>query len=179
MKKKDYGNAAGTKVQDMLLQRLIEELECGVRIISATDDITYCRTANGSGSIGAQFRHNLDFAGSLLKGINEGRIDYNDRDRDVRVEADRHYAAGRFADVIGRLCELSPRIMAKSVLIRSEIDNDTWLPSSIAREVEFIHSHTVHHHALIAEKLAGFEVRVAENFGVALSTLEYWKKKAA
>jgi len=172
-------NPASTKVQDMLLQTLIAELEFGGRIISAMDDITFGRTANSSGSVGAQFRHNLDFVGALLKGIEEGRIDFNDRERDVRVETDRQYAAGRFADVIGRLNELSSRILAKSVLIRSEIDDDTWLPSSIAREVEFVHSHTVHHHALIGEKLAGFGVVTGENFGVAPSTLEYWKKKAA
>ena len=161
----------------MLLQTLIAELEFGVRIISAMDDITFCRTANSSGSVGAQFRHNLDFAGALLKGIEEGRIDFNDRERDARVESDRQYAVGRFADVVRRLSELSPRIMAKSVLIRSEIDNDTWLPSSIAREVEFVHSHTVHHHALIGEKLAGFGVEACENFGVAPSTLEYGRRR--
>ena len=166
-------------VEDVLLKTLIRELEHGVQIINAVDDIAFRRIANNTGSIGAQFRHNLDFVGSLLKGVDIGRIDYNDRERDVRAETDRPYAAGRFADLIGRLSELSPRIMAKNVLIRSEIDNDTWLPSSIAREVEFVHSHTVHHHALIAEKLAGFGVVVGENFGVAWSTLEYWKKKAA
>lgn len=172
-------NSAGELVRDMLLQALIEELERGLQIISATDEVTFCRTANGSGSVGAQFRHNLDFAGSLLKGIDDGRIDYNDRERDMRVETDRQYAVGRFEGVIQRLSELSPKIMAKSMLIRSEIDNDTWLPSSIAREVEFIHSHTVHHHALIGEKFAGFGVEVNENFGVAPSTLKYWEKRAA
>ncbi len=165
--------------EDVLLKTLIDELERSVQIIDAVDDISFCRIANNTGGIGAQFRHNLDFVGSLLKGIDIGRIDYNDRERDERVETDRQYAARRFTDAIERLSGLSPRIMAKSVLIRSEIDNDTWLSSSVAREVEFVHSHTVHHHALIGEKLAGFGIKVTENFGVAPSTLEYWKKKAA
>ena len=50
--------------------------------------------------------------------------------------------------------ELADRLKVSKSHI-SEIESGNWLPSSIAREVEFVHSHTVHHHALIAEKLSG------------------------
>ena len=179
MNKESEIDIAATPLPPTLLNKLVEELARGISLINATDDITYCRTANGSGSVGGQFRHNLDFSGCLLKAVENGQIDYNDRERDIRVETDRQYAAVRFGAVIHRLNELKPRILGKTLLIRSEVEKRMWLPSSFAREVEFVHSHTVHHHALIAEKLAGFGVTVGDNFGVAPSTLEYWEKRAA
>ncbi|MEQ1765522.1 MAG: hypothetical protein ABL984_20505, partial [Pyrinomonadaceae bacterium] len=96
-----------------------------------------------------------------------------------RVEADREYACARFARLIDRLSHLEERFLGRSVLVRSEIDNAVWLPSSVAREVEFVHSHTVHHHALIAEKLARCGIKITTDFGVAPSTLKHWARKAA
>lgn len=169
----------GAITQDSLLSALIRELEQGVSVIESIDDITYRRKTNISGSVGAQFRHNLDFVTNLIRGIEDGRIDHSDRERDVRVETDREYAIGRFDTLISRLNYLNPRIMRKSVLVRSEVDGRMWLPSSVAREAEFVHSHTVHHHALIAEKLAALGIKSNRMFGVAPSTIEYWKRQAA
>lgn len=169
----DFGNP------DTTLTALINEIMSGMRVIESIDDAAYRRSSNTSGSVGAQFRHNLDFLLSLLNGIDSGRIDFSDRKRDLRVEMDREFAVSCFADVIRRLTNIHPRTAGKSVLVRSEINVDTWLPSSVGREVEFVHSHTVHHHALICEKLVGFGIAVGSYFGVAPSTLEFWEKKAA
>ena len=158
-------------------QGVVDELRCGVGLITSLDDLSYARGA--SGSVGAQFRHNLDFAVCLLRGIPIGQIDYNDRERDTRVEFDRHYACERFTRVIEKLSDIQPRSLGRSVLVRSEVDKNTWLASNIAREIEFLHSHTVHHHALIAEKLASYRIDTPLTFGVAPSTLQHWKKQAA
>ena len=156
---------------------LATELKKGVELIADLDDLSYRRGPNAS--VGAQFRHNLDFAVCLLRGLASGHIDYNDRERDGLVETDRHHASERFHHVIGKLAGIEPRSLGRSVLIRSEIDKEIWLPSSLAREVEFVHSHTVHHHALIAQKLASIGIEITSTFGVAPSTLEYWHQKAA
>ncbi len=161
-----------------LLTSLIEELGRGLRVISSIDDLTYCRAANNSGSIGAQFRHILDFVSAVLKGIDTGRIDYSDRERDLRIELDRRYAARRFDSLINEL-RSKHFVPMKSTLVRSELDPGIWTRSSTAREIEFVHSHTVHHHALIAEKLASCGLQPGENFGVAPSTISYWAKVAA
>lgn len=162
-----------------LLQYLKEELLKGKEIIDAVDDLSFRRSANGTGSVGAQFRHNVDFVSSFLNGIDDGRVDYGNRERDQRVEEDRDFAAERILSCIRRLDALSPGQFSKSLLVRSEVDPATWLPSSFVRELEFVYSHTVHHHALIREKLAGFGIEPSARFGVALSTLEYWDRKAA
>jgi hypothetical protein len=64
-------------------------------------------------------------------------------------------------------------------LIASEVDVVIMHRSSISREIEFVHSHTVHHHALIAEKLSSQGIETGRYFGVAPSTLEYWQAGAA
>lgn len=164
--------------QPIALQKLKDELLKVIDIVAAVGDQNFRRVANGTGSIGGQFRHNLDFVNSLLNGNDDGCIDYNKRERDIRVEENREFAVLRFREAIDRLSGVSQRQFSKSVLVRSELDPAMWLPSSFAREAEFVHSHTVHHHALIREKLAGYGIATTETFGVAQSTLEYWEKKA-
>lgn len=169
-----------TRVEpDFLTKALIDELTRGARLIEQLEDSVYCRKANETGSIGGHFRHNLDFAHSFLNGIRTGKIDYNRRERDIRTEENRFYAIERFALTIHRLSNLEPDLLRRKVWVRSEIAAQIWHESSTARELEFLHSHTVHHHALIAEKLAFFGVKAADNFGVAPSTLKFWKQQNA
>lgn len=158
---------------------VVGELERGIEAISRLDDLVYRKAANGTGSVGGHFRHNLDFVNSFLNGISEGRIDYNKRERDVRVEEDRQYACEKLIFAAKRIDSLTAELLERFVMIRSELDRNIWHASSVSRELEFLLSHTVHHHAMIAEKLAGFEIAVGGNFGVAASTLDYWKQNAA
>ncbi|MGH9946157.1 MAG: DinB family protein [Pyrinomonadaceae bacterium] len=160
-----------------LLQGLADELLKGIDAIAQIDDETFRRSANGTGSVGEQFRHNLDVLNCLLNGLKLGRIDYAKRERNPRIEIDREFAANKFREVIERLRDSSEKELPRIIMVRSETDPSIWLPSSVAREVEFVHSHTVHHHALISEKLAGFGMNSIENFGVASSTLEFWKSE--
>lgn len=162
-----------------LIKAVAEEFFRGARLIGKIEDSIYRQTANGTGSVGGHFRHNLDFANAFLNGIKEGKIDYSRRERDLRVEENRLYAIKRFALMICRLRNLSPESFQKKVSVRSEIDTGAWHESSATRELEFLYSHTVHHHALIAEKLNSFDVKVSTNFGVAPSTLKFWAEQTA
>ena len=162
-----------------LVTNLIFELDRAADMIAIVDDINYCQQANGSGSVGAQFRHNLDFINAFLKGVKIGRIDYGRRERDVRIENDRRLTIAQIQVLKDKIEKLETRSMLNSISVRSEIEISLWFPSSVSRELEFVHSHTVHHHALIAEKLLGFGIQIEKDFGVAPSTLQYWKKQAA
>ncbi len=158
---------------------LISELDRAADMIALVDDVNYRRQANGSGSVGAQFRHNLDFISAFLKGVEIGRVDYGKRERDVRIENDRGVAIAQVQVLKAKIEKLETRSTLNSISVRSEIESSLWFPSSVLREIEFVLSHTVHHHALIREKLIGYGFLVEKNFGVAPSTLLYWKKQAA
>ena len=156
-----------------IVRALVAELRLGITLIERIDDQVYTRSLNGAGSIGGQFRHNLDFINGFLKGIVAGRIDYSDRERNPFVEINREYATGKTSTAIACLARLPETLLIKDVSVRSEISSEAWFVSSAARELEFIHSHTVHHHALIAEKLRAFGLAAPAHFGVSRSTLKY------
>jgi len=164
--------------RDVVRSALVNEIKRGVEAIHLVDDFTFRKQANGTTSIGDQFRHNLDFLNGFLNGIRVGRIDYGKRKRDGRVAKDRHYAIRQFETVISHFENLRRADFEATISVASEIDETVWVASSVMREMEFVHSHTIHHHALIAEKLAGFGVSLEEHFGVSPSTLAYWRQAA-
>jgi hypothetical protein len=55
------------------------------------------------GTIGGHFRHCLEFFERFLAGLESGRIDYDRRERDPRVEVDPLHARERLAAVAERL----------------------------------------------------------------------------
>ncbi len=144
-------------------------------LIEKLDDETFMKQANSAGSIGAHFRHNFDFALAFLNGIQTGKINYAARERDELFENDRRYAVKRIEFLIGQLRDLSAGILETFVAVRSEFGGDHCHLSGVSRELEFLFSHTVHHHALIAERLRTMGIEIPREFGVAPSTLEYWK----
>lgn len=167
-----------TESYEPLAAAVIRELNRGVKLLKTIEAETYSASRTGTGSIGGHIRHNLDLVNCVLNGIAERRVDYGRRERDVRIETDRAYAAEQIRFAIRRLSALTPEIIRGPILVRSEIDEDAWLHSTAARELEFLHSHTIHHYALIAERLQAANLRVDREFGVAPSTLKFWKQKA-
>ncbi len=163
--------------QHILVSRIVDEFTRGIHLLENLSDEIYSKTSYGVGSIGSHFRHNLDFANNLLKGIEINKIDYNKRERNLRVETDRQFAKERFMFLIQTIKNIPTDDIMQKLLVRSEIDESEWHTSSIGREIEFLHSHTVHHFALIAEKLHSFGINVSRDFGVAPSTLKFWAEQ--
>ena len=161
------------------ISALAQQINQAISMIEAIDDLTFLKHANGTGSVGEQFRHCLDFVNTFLKGIAIGQIDYSKRERDERVEKDRSYAVSKFEAALLSLNAILDNRLNGSVSVRSESGSVAWLISSVARELDFVFNHTVHHHALIAEKLAGFGISVDASFGVSPSTIEYRESRAA
>jgi hypothetical protein len=134
--------------------------------------------------IGSHFRHCLDFYCSFLDGVETGRIDYDDRQRDRRIEHDHLAAISKFEVTMTRLKELSWLDSEMPLKVRLEEggeqpDPSSWSCSSVRRELQSLVSHTVHHYALIALMLQLNGVEPTEEFGVAPSTLKQWRATAA
>jgi uncharacterized damage-inducible protein DinB len=162
----------------------IHYLKQGMALIRRLGDEAYaeCPDHPFRGGVGAQFRHCLDFYDCFLAGLAGARIDYNRRGRDRRVEADREHALQKMDALCRALGELTVESVEGELEVRVEQDaaaDAVWNRSSAARELQFLVSHTVHHYALIAMllKLQGYDVGgEAPEFGVAPSTLGYWKE---
>lgn len=152
---------------------LINELDQAIEIVCGLDDRAYSDQPGGESSIGAHIRHNLEFVNELLNGIAERRVDYNARRRDVRIETDREYAIEQISFACRRLDTLTFELLEKLLVVRSEIDLEIWHTSSVSREIEFLHSHTVHHYALVARLIAKAGIQTGSGFGVAPSTRRF------
>ena len=134
------------------------------------------------GSVGAHFRHCLDFYNSFLDGIDAGKIDYNDRKRDPELETVPRRALDAFAKVVERLEGLADLDASGALLVRgdgSARGEDDGSKSTVGRELQFLHSHTIHHFALIGFLLRAGGLDVDAAFGVAPSTLQHWEDSAA
>jgi hypothetical protein len=124
-------------------------------------------------SIGAHVRHNVDHYLSFLDGVAAGRIDYHTRARDSGIESELAQGLWSLQEVARRLQGLPS--FSQLLLVRAEgpPGQDVWQVSSAARELEFLLSHTVHHHALIAVICRNMGIPVEDGFGIAPSTLRY------
>jgi hypothetical protein len=171
-----------TAPRSALVAANIDLLEQGLDLFRRIDPALYCRTAGpfGRGSIGSHFRHCLDFAGSLLKGLPESRVDYCDRDRDERIARCPEAAAVRVRALVAGLESLEGHDPTTPLFVRAEDvgacpDRQLWSPSSLGRELQAVLSHTVHHYAIVTMLLRSVGVEPGEEFGVAPSTLVYWR----
>lgn len=168
------GNLSGS-----LTQSVGEVLLKGLKLIEEIDDTIF--TTGSRGSLGTHFRHCLDFAGNFLQGLKTGKIDYSQRERNTEIETNREQAILSLAFLIRELQTVKSSDLEKSVMVKIEeigvlADSSKWVWSSGWRELEFVQSHTIHHFALIAYKLQTLGIEVEADFGVAPSTLKYWKE---
>jgi hypothetical protein len=151
-------------------------------LLGRLDADTYSRPLqlfNGS-SIGQHFRHILDFYGCLSRGVDEGRVDYARRERDLLVETEPAYAAGIFEQCLQRIMDMDEagevEILAD---FSSELNEERpLLRSTVGRELMYAYDHAVHHLAIIKMglKVAFPSVKTDQSLGVAPSTLKHWKE---
>jgi hypothetical protein len=128
--------------------------------------------------IGAHFRHVLDHYSAFLHGLERGRIDYDQRERDPELETDLQEAQAAARQIEVALAALSTTTLRGPVLVNVAVATEshgdpTWEPSTVQRELAFLLSHTVHHYALISLHARHQGVDLGEEFGVAPSTLEH------
>lgn len=123
----------------------------------------------GASSIGAHIRHVLEHYDCFLVGLQRGAIDYTARARAPEIEASTAAAVRRAESVISGLDALDAvdRPVRVPVLGHGEGTVD----STAFRELQFLASHTIHHHAMVGLLCRIARHPVPEDFGLAPSTL--------
>jgi uncharacterized damage-inducible protein DinB len=171
--------------RNLLIEDNIKMLEHGIEAIESMGNSMFSNPKppflqNG---VGSHFRHCIDFYACFLSSVETGKINYAVRKRNRLVEIDGSLAILEIEAIIEKLRRLSPADLQKRALVVGEdsstpLDQTGWSQSSLMRELQYLLSHTIHHFALIALtlRLQGFEP--GKEFGVAPSTLAYWKQTA-
>lgn len=152
--------------------------QCGA-FVGALPDTVYTAEAETirGGTVGKHIRHALDHFHAALAGLNSPEpIDYDHRERDQPMEADRAAACGAISALSARLAELDPAVLDRPVRVRVMLAADgtmAELVSTLARELAFATHHAVHHQAMMKTIAAEFGIQANADFGKAPSTLNH------
>lgn len=160
-------------------------LRQALRLLSRLDDVAYATTPRGFAPhrAGAHLRHIVEFYQCFLEGLKSSHIDYDARRRDEAIESSRDAASAAIRAVIRALGVGRDLREQRTIWVRME-DAETsgvresFMESSINRELQVLSSHTVHHFALIAMTLRMHGVEMDPDFGMAPSTLRYMATQA-
>ena len=123
----------------------------------------------GSGP-GAHWRHNLDHLWALLRDIDAGSIEYEQRERGTAVESSQQAGAESTEQALVALRQLQQLPLntpVQACLMMASDQEPMPLASSLGRELAFILHHTIHHNAMIAQLIRQMGGTVAASFGLA------------
>jgi len=162
----------GPSAPSRALWRLLDEIEL---LISNVPVRVYCErlASNVSGSIGEHVRHCLDHVAALVAADPSVTLSYDRRRRGTAVESDPAEALRQILELKRALDAWSTRSLDEPVRVTSMIspagDAVTgW--STLARELAFVVTHTIHHQAIVGVLLSLHGHSVPERFGHSPST---------
>jgi len=166
--------------QSFLIDQNVTWLRQAILLLDQMDDRTYLESPPSLAPhrVGGHLRHILEFYECFLDGLESSHIDYDARKRDARIETCRAAALDKTRSIIQRL-ERAPQLRGDAIVwVRVEDAtaarlDDSFITSSVSREMQVLSSHTIHHFALIAITLKALGVQVDTKFGMAPSTLRF------
>ncbi len=150
-------------------------------LLTAINDDKYVsepEVLSGS-TVGKHMRHIVEFYIMLIRGKDEGVINYDKRERDEKIEIDRLYAKNIIDNI---LVEIDDIMLYKDIVVEADFTvtggNTGVIKSTMIRELMYCLEHSIHHQAIIKAGLIsmGLYDIADNNFGVAYSTIRYRNK---
>ena len=142
-----------------------------------------------SASIGKHIRHIIDhylclingMKSDITNGVTGNKIAYDERSREQQYESNLPIARQKIDQVCLQLKnlesttngDLSNRKVKVSCSTSVAQSTAIEVDSTLQRELVFLHSHALHHFALIKMILQNHGIAVAEHFGIAPSTVKH------
>src|SRR5215831_1401059 len=162
----------------------IRWLRQALHLLERLDDSVYSSTAPcfAPHRVGSHLRHVLEFYQCFLDGLDSSHIDYDSRRRDESIERSRHTASIAIRSIIYALdtsAEQERIVWVRMEDAEASGASESFMESSLSRELQALSSHTVHHFALIAVTLRAHGVQMDPDFGMAPSTLRHLASQTA
>lgn len=167
--------------QPVALAQNLELLEQAEGILRELPQGLYAEPSDEPGfrfSPGPHLRHSIDAYCCLLDGIDRGEVDYDARTRSREIETSRERALEALVSIRTRLQAIDkpPEYPLRVLVDVPAGAEDGATDSTLGREYQFLVGHTVHHYALIAMILRQRGYETSPDFGVAPSTLRFWRE---
>jgi len=130
-------------------------------------------------SVGGHVRHCIEHYQALLDALEDGRVDYDARQRDSKIECDSQVAAQSLQEIFRQLQELAVSDLSLdhplevALTCGNECGTDRWQSTTLGRELQFQASHMVHHFALVRVMCSELGHELSPSFGVASATLKH------
>lgn len=167
--------------REALISAVEDVLRQGIAMLEGVSDEDYS-LKEGSGSIGAHYRHVLDHFLCLLDGLKGGEINYDRRARTPELENSSAAALSATNRLIEAFGQLSGQSLAKRCSVVYSVGYFETGPQSVesivAREVMFCVGHAIHHYAILKMLSASRGVGLPYTFGIAPSTLKHLQAQA-
>lgn len=173
------GSRPSQQTCDCLAAPLVETLEELRSVIRGLNDVEFTRTMGPlflEATIGGHVRHCLDHVRAIVDGYDSGVIDYDHRERGTPVERSAAAAADATGTLVTALRLLGQAESSRPVRVAIMPRRDgepVELGSTLARELAFVLSHTVHHNAMIRGMVTSLGRPLPGAFGYAPSTLAH------
>ena len=162
----------------MNLQQSSEEiLNQLIHLLDKIDDQQYDSPVHAlsQSSIGAHVRHIIEFYDCLIKGLQTGVVNYDNRKRNMLLETDRYFALQTLVHVIHHISHMKRDQALKINMDLSNTGMPIVIDTTYYRELAYNIEHAIHHMAIIriGVQTAYPMVSVERNFGVAYATIRY------
>ncbi|AMD00300.1 DinB family protein [Halomonas chromatireducens] len=132
---------------------------------------------DGRHTLGKHIRHIIDHYNALLSSLDDDVIDYEDRPRDERLEQWPQQAVDRLTDIKAELIALVGHCPTGCLSLNYPLGSGVQvLDTSLARELAFLTSHTIHHMAIVGLLADQLGITLPEAFGVHPSTLRHCQR---
>lgn len=125
-------------------------------------------------TIGEHTRHIIELFQQLDHSYENGRLNYDERERNTKIQENIFFAIDCLKNLISSLKTSDKKLKLKGVLLGENQEIET----SYYRELAFNIDHCVHHHAIIKIGLKSLGSSVGRDFGYAASTKAYEKQCA-
>ena len=157
-------NTISIEAKDVLLQ-LLQSISS-----LSFDEYTQKIHLLSNSSIGEHTRHIIELFQQLLEGYGTASIDYDKRKRNIKIQENIDFAVECIANII---CVLDKE--NKPLNLHIELSNfENIIETNYYRELMYNLEHCIHHQAIIKIAFLYLEKQeLAENFGIAKSTIKY------
>ena len=154
----------------------LETLERCAVVLRGLSDADHMRQPPRHDSVGAHMRHCIEFFRTFFAGIATGRIDYDRRERDQRLQSSRAACLQEVERLTDQCRKLGKFDMSAPIEVSETLSSarpSGPVATTPEREILFLSQHTIHHVAImiVIADLLGFEIDL--DLVVAYSTGAY------